>query len=184
MTRGRGVSCGGKSGSGSWNQRGGRLLPPTEAATTATATTASRCQSGIDRVPYATDSMPSCDICLCASVGRGVQSTFITINAAYFDVAVSFRSGRFSPSPCLLQSPYAYPLPSYTGMYGAIPYFRSSEYLLTHPFSSRGAGLAFKGPTATHRVSAFRNVQPELPLQRGPARAGRSQTSIRVNYTD
>ena len=30
-------------------------------------------QSGTDRV-YATDSMPSCDICLCASVGRGVQS--------------------------------------------------------------------------------------------------------------
>ena len=36
----------------------------------------------------------------------------------------------------------------------------------------------------THRVSAFRNVQPELPLQRGPAGADRNKTSIRVNYTD
>ena len=35
-----------------------------------------------------------------------------------------------------------------------------------------------------HRVSAFRNVQPELPLQRGPAGAGRGKTSNRVNYTD
>ena len=35
-----------------------------------------------------------------------------------------------------------------------------------------------------HRVSQFRNVQPELPLQRGPAGAGRSKTSIRVNYID
>ena len=40
---------------------------------------------------------------------------------------------------------------------------------------------AFQG---SHRVSAFRNVQPELPLQRGPAGAGWGKTSIRVNYTD
>ena len=36
----------------------------------------------------------------------------------------------------------------------------------------------------SHRVSAFRNVKPELPLQRGPAGAGRSKMSIRLNYTD
>ena len=30
---------------------------------------------------------------------------------------------------------------------------------------------------------AFRNVQPELPLQRGPAGGGASQTSIRVKTT-
>ena len=95
---------------------------------------------------YATDSMPSCDICLCASVGRGVQSAFNIINAADFDVT-SFRSGLFSS--CLSRSPYAYPPPSYTGMYGAIPYSRASDYPLTHPSSSRGAGLASEGPTAT-----------------------------------
>ena len=50
-------------------------------------------QSGTDRV-YATDSMPSCDICLHASVGRRVQSTFNIINAADFDVTTSFRTGR------------------------------------------------------------------------------------------
>ena len=37
----------------------------------------------------------------------------------------------------------------------------------------------FHGPD-TKSVSAFWNVQPELPLQRGPAGAGRSKTSIRV----
>ena len=56
-------------------------------------------QSGTDRV-YATDSIPSCDICLCASVGRGVPSAFNIINAADFDVATSFRSGRFFPPVC------------------------------------------------------------------------------------
>ena len=56
-------------------------------------------QSGTDRVS-ATDSMPSCDICLRASIGRRVQSTFTIIDAADFDVAASFRSGRFF-LPCL-----------------------------------------------------------------------------------
>lgn len=34
-------------------------------------------------------------------------------------------------------------------MYGAIPYSRASDYPLIHPSSSRGAGLASEGPTAT-----------------------------------
>ena len=68
-------------------------------------------QSSTDRV-YATDSMPSCGICLPASVGRRVQSTFNIINAADFDVTTSFRSGRFflrsvTVSLCL-PSPFLY----------------------------------------------------------------------------
>ena len=37
---------------------------------------------------------------------------------------------------------------------------------------------------ATLHPSEFRSLQPELPLQRGPAGAGRRKTSIPVNYTD
>ena len=44
--------------------------------------------------------------------------------------------------------------------------------------------LPLTGCSSDHSVSAFRNVQPELPSQRGPVGAGRSKTSIRVNYTD
>ena len=68
-------------------------------------------QSGTDCV-YATDSMPSCGICLPASVGGRIQSTFNIINAADFDVTTSFRSGRFflrsvTVSLCL-PSPFLY----------------------------------------------------------------------------
>ena len=54
----------------------------------------------------------------------------------------------------------------------------------------RAEAVSNRGPSAyqpnalAHRVPAFRNVQPELPLQRGPAGAGRSKTSKQVNYTD
>ena len=127
--------------------------------------------SGTDCV-YATDSMPSCDICLCASVGTpyslpSTSSTPLT--------STLHHSGQAVFSSCLSRSPYAYPPPSYTGMYGAIPhsehrfpapaswrkyvvnhclefgaipYLRASDYPLTHPSSSRGAGLASEGSTA------------------------------------
>ena len=45
-------------------------------------------------------------------------------------------------------------------------------------------GLRYLKPAIAHRVSAFRNVQPELPFLRGPAGVGRGKMSIRVNYTD
>ena len=50
-----------------------------------------------------------------------------------------------------------------------------------------GGGAAGGGRVVclrSHRVSVFRNVQPELTLQRSPAGAGRSKLSVRVNYTD
>ena len=98
---------------------------------------------------YATDSMPSCDICLRASVGRGVQSTLNIINAADFDVTTSFRSGRFFllsvtvslclPSPFLHVDVWGYPL-------------LAGIRLPPHPplLLSRGWRVASEGPTATH----------------------------------
>ena len=71
---------------------------------------------------YATDSMPSCDICLPASVGRRVQSTFNIINAADFDVTtraiqvrpffppLSVTVSLCLPSPFLYGDLWGYPL--------------------------------------------------------------------------
>ena len=71
-------------------------VTPTEAATTATAS-ASQAQTVC--MPQ-TQFPPVTSAFVPLSVGRGVPSAFNIINAADFDVATSFRSGRFFPPVC------------------------------------------------------------------------------------
>ena len=116
-------------------------VTPTEVATTATATTASASQAQTVGMPQ-TQCPP-------------VTSAFVPLSAGGYSLpltsstpltATLHHSGQAVFSSCLSRSPYAYPPPSYTGVYGAIrPYSRASDY----PSSSRGAGLASEGPTAT-----------------------------------
>ena len=119
-------------------------VTPTEVAATATATTASASQAQTVGMPQ-TQCPP-------------VTSAFVPLSAGGYSLPLTsstpltstvHHSGQAVFSSCLSRSPYAYPPPSYTGVYGAIPYSRASDYPLIHPSSSRGAGLASEGPTAT-----------------------------------
>ena len=147
----------------SMNRRAPGPVPitPTEAATTATAS-ASQAQT----------------VCMPQTQCPPVTSNFVPLSAGGYSLpstsstprtsTLQHHSGQavlFSPS-CLSRSPSAYPLPSYTGIYGAIPYFRASDHPLTHPSSSRGASLASEGPTATptqlsHDCAASSSMQFE-----------------------
>ena len=130
----------------SMNQRapGPVHVTPTEAATTATATMASASQAQT--------------VCMPQTQCPPVTSAFVPLSAGGYSLPLTsstpltstlHHSGQAVFSSCLSRSPYAYPPHSYTGMYGAIPYSRASDYPLTHPSYSRGAGLASEGPTAT-----------------------------------
>ena len=130
----------------SMNRRAPGSVPvtPTEAATTATATTASASQAQT--------------VCMPQTQCPPVTSAFVPLSAGGYSLpstsstpltSTLHHSGQAVFSSCLSRSPYAYPPPSYTGMYRAIPYLRASDYPLTHPSPSRGAGLASEGPTAT-----------------------------------
>ena len=119
-------------------------VTPTEVAATATATTASASQAQTVGMPQ-TQCPP-------------VTSAFVPLSAGGYSLPLTsstpltstvHHSGQAVFSSCLSRSPYAYPPPSYTGVYGAIPYSRASDCPLIHPSSSRGAGLASEGPTAT-----------------------------------
>ena len=119
-------------------------VTPTEAATTATATTASASQAQTVCMPQT-----QCPPVTSALVPLSAGGYSLPLTSSTPLTSTLHRSGQAVFSSCLSRSPYAYPPPSYTGMYGAIPYSRASDYPLTHPSSSRGAGLASEGPTAT-----------------------------------
>ena len=120
-------------------------VTPTEAATTAAATTASASQAAQT-------------VCMPQTQCPPVTSAFVPLSAGGYSLpsrsstprtSTLHHSGQAVFSSCRSRSPYASPLPSCTGMYGAIPYLRASDYPLTHHSFSRGAGLASEGPTAT-----------------------------------
>ena len=107
----------------SMNRRAPGPVPvaPTEAATTATATTASASQAQT--------------VCMPQTQRPPVTSTFVPLSAGGYSLPLTsstpqtwtlHHSGQAVFSSCPSRSPYAYPLPSYTVMYGAIPYFRAS----------------------------------------------------------
>ena len=131
----------------SMNRRAPGPVPvaPTEAATTATATTASASQAQTVCMPQTQCPTVTSAFVPLSARGYSLPSTSSTPRTS----TLQHHSGQAVFSSCLLRSPYAYPLPSYTGMYVAISYLRASDYPLTHPSSSRGAGLAPEGPTAT-----------------------------------
>ena len=121
-------------------------VTPTEAATTATATTASASQAQT--------------VCMPLTQCPPVTSAFVPLSAGGYSLpstsstprtsTLQHHSGQAVLSSRLSRSPYAYPLPSYTWMYGAIPYFRASDYPLTHPSSSRGLSRARLQPSASY----------------------------------